>query len=69
MIKFLMNLGVVRGMTFRTIHEEGVGVFIVPNPQVNRMQINAIPAESPPARERNKRVSGRWVAKPLHVCW
>ncbi len=69
MIKFIMNLGVIRGMTFRAVVQDGVGVFIVPNPQVNRMQVNAKPAQNPPNRKENKRASGRWVAKPLHICW
>lgn len=61
-----MRLGVVEGMTFRTVIEDGVGVFIVPNPKPNRTNPQAVPT---PRRRLLRRSSGDWSAKPLHVTW
>lgn len=65
---FLSRLGVVDGITFRARVEDGVGVFLEPNPRVNRMQPNAteLPA---PGRRTARRASGRWTAKALHILW
>lgn len=68
MLKFLMNLGNVTGLTFRADVEDGVGVVISPNPNVTRMQPNAVPVDDKPRKIR-RRASGHWSAKPLHMAW
>lgn len=56
------RLGVVEGMTFRCVQQEGVGMLIEPNPTPNRMSPNAVPV---PTR-RPARITGDWNAKPYH---
>lgn len=65
----LMRLGVTDGVTFRAVPEDGVGVFLEPNPRPTRQQVNVVPAMPPAPRKVTRRASGRWTAKPLHVTW
>lgn len=67
LVEFLGRLGVVEGLTFRAVIEDGVGPVLVPNPRPTRAQVNTTPA--PSHRAARRRVSGRWVAKPLYVAW
>lgn len=67
LIEFLSQLGVTHGMTFRARHEDGVGVFIEPNPTLTRQNLNTQPAG--PRRRTLRRASGEWRAKPLRVDW
>lgn len=67
MIQFLARLGVTEGLTFRARHEDGVGMFIEPNPAPTRQTLNTVPARI--ARRTLRRASGVWQAKPLHVDW
>lgn len=66
LVDFLMRLGTAEGITFRAVPEDGVGIFLEPNPRPTRQQINAVPV---PRRRTLRRASGRWTAKPLHVTW
>lgn len=65
LISFLMRLGVVEGMTFRLLHEDGVGMLVVPNPTPNRVNLNTV--KVPSHRPENPDASGDWTAKPLHI--
>lgn len=69
LIKFLARLGVVDDMTFRARVEDGVGIFLEPNPRPTRSNLNTVPTPAPARRKVARRASGRWVAKPLHVSW
>lgn len=68
LIKFLLRLGVVDGVTFRAVPEDGVGLFLEPNPRPNRMNPQAVAMPDGRVKPR-RRVSGRWTAKPLHIIW
>lgn len=65
LFKAIARLGVTSGMTFHTEQEEGVGMFVVPNPRPTRANLNIVPVESSIER-RSRRVSGEWRPKLLH---
>jgi hypothetical protein len=55
LLQKLLQIGIVEGITFRCVIEDGVGPVLVPNPTPNRMQVQAVPAPSaytPPAAAR-----------------
>lgn len=66
MLEFLLNIGVTEGLTFRAVQQEGVGMFIVPNPSPTRTSVHAVPA---PRRKSYCRACGKWSAKLVHVAW
>lgn len=63
LLRRALNAGVTTGPTFHLEIDPGVGLLIVPNARLSRMQCNvvAIPDEVP------RKVDGVWIAKPLHV--
>lgn len=62
LIDFLARLGVVDGLTFRARIEDGVGVFIEPNPRPNRINPQAVPGT--PER---RAISGNWTARRVYL--
>lgn len=65
LISLFARLGVTEGITFRAVHEDGVGFVIEPNPAPTRQQ----PQTLANVRRLNRRASGWWVAKPVHIGW
>jgi hypothetical protein len=76
----LMQLGNTEGMTFRARHEDGVGMFIEPNPALTRSQLGIVELPPPTYARRvlyvpprwmprvtSRRASGEWSANPWHV--
>jgi hypothetical protein len=69
LFNFLTALGTRQGLSFRLVVEDGVGLFLVPNPTPTRQQIGVF--EVPPRSQRCgvRKASGKWVAKRVRAGW